>query len=92
MKRSQFLSGDRSRLHKYLTHAAVGAVAAFTIASTLATSASAEAIKLQMVGSWAPGVSRDADIAIRFMDEVNKHGEGKVEIIYKGCEGSGADI
>lgn len=43
-------------------------------------------IKLNMVGAWAPGVSFDADIAIRFMKEVNKKGKGKVEIVYKGSK------
>lgn len=39
---------------------------------------------LNMVGAWAPGVSAAADIATRFMEEVNRKAEGKVTITYKG--------
>ena len=59
---------------------------AATVAAIASVPAQADAIKLNMVGSWAPGVSEDADIALRFMEEVNKNAAGKLEIVYKGSK------
>lgn len=68
-----------------LLNSAAAFAAAVTVAlASMATPAAAQEITLNMVGAWAPGVSADADIAIRFMEEVNKNAEGKVKIIYKG--------
>ena len=44
----------------------------------------AAATKLTMVGSWPPKVSSAADIGIKYLDTVNKLGQGKVEITFKG--------
>jgi TRAP-type C4-dicarboxylate transport system substrate-binding protein len=49
------------------------------------TTAGAQEVSLSMIGSWAPGTSADADIAIRFMEEVNRRLDGKVEITYRGA-------
>lgn len=57
------------------------AVSAFSMSQI---KAQAQEIDLSMIGSWAPGTSADADIAIRFMEEVNNRLEGKVKISYRG--------
>ena len=41
--------------------------------------------KLNMVGSWPPGVSSAADVGIRYMEEVNRRANGKVVINFKGA-------
>ena len=41
--------------------------------------------KLNMVGSWPPGVSSAADVGIRYMEEVNRRAKGKVVINFKGA-------
>lgn len=63
---------------------AFAAAVTLTVASHTLPAAAQEEITLNMVGAWAPGVSADADIAIRFMEEVNKNAAGKVKIVYKG--------
>ncbi len=50
----------------------------------LAGTASAQT-KLNMVGSWPPGVSSAADVGIRYMEEVNRRANGKVVINFKGA-------
>ena len=50
----------------------------------LAGTASAQ-VKLNMVGSWPPGVSSAADVGIRYMEEVNRRANGKVVINFKGA-------
>lgn len=86
MNRSIFKPLAGSRYAGWFYGAAAGLiVASFTVLGHIAP-ARADAIKLNMVGAWAPGVSLDADIAIRFMKEVNKNGAGKVEIVYKGSK------
>lgn len=75
-----------SRVTTWLARAVAAVVLTFTAAVAVTAPATAEAIKLNMVGAWAPGISLDADIAIRFMKEVNKNGKGKVEIVYKGSK------
>ena len=42
-------------------------------------------MKLNMVGSWPPGVSSAADVGIRYMEEVNRRANGKVVINFKGA-------
>ncbi len=42
--------------------------------------AAAAPIKLTMVGSWPPKISSAADVGIRFLEEVNRRGKGKVVI------------
>jgi TRAP-type transport system periplasmic protein len=64
----------------------IGGVVALSAAVAFSTPGAAQAIKLNMVGAWAPGISLDADIAIRFMKVVNRNGAGKVEIVYKGSK------
>jgi TRAP-type transport system periplasmic protein len=66
--------------------AVIGGAIALSAIVGFASPSMAEAIKLNMVGAWAPGISLDADIAIRFMNEVNRNGAGKVEIVYKGSK------
>ena len=58
----------------------VAALALFWLAGT----ASAQ-VKLNMVGSWPPGVSSAADVGIRYMEEVNRRAKGKVVINFKGA-------
>ena len=41
-------------------------------------------VKLNMVGSWPPGVSSAADIGVRYMEEVNRRANGKVVINFRG--------
>lgn len=67
-------------------HGSVAALAAVLLAAAPVDEAAAQAKKLEMVGSWAPGVSEDADIALRFMDEVNRLAGDEVEIVYKGSK------
>lgn len=86
MARSHSLICGGRRALAYLADAATIPILALMIAIGFAAPSSAEPIKLQMVGAWAPGVSLDADIAIRFMEQVNKNGKGKVEIVYKGSK------
>lgn len=64
----------------------VAALAAVLLAAAPGDDAAAQAKTLEMVGSWAPGVSEDADIALRFMDEVNRLAGDEVEIVYKGSK------
>ena len=59
---------------------AVAALALLWLAGT----ASAQ-VKLNMVGSWPPGVSSAADVGIRYMEEVNRRANGKVVINFKGA-------
>ena len=47
--------------------------------------AAAEPVTLTMVGAWPPGVSPAADIGIHFKDAVNRLGEGKLVIEFKGA-------
>lgn len=69
----------------WLSVAATCAAATLAAMTGFAAPGLAEPVQLTMVGSWAPGTSADADIAIRFMNEVNKNGAGKVEITFKGA-------
>lgn len=78
--------GIMPRRKNRFSGALVGAAIALVAVAGFAVPGHAEAVKLNMVGAWAPGVSLDADIAIRFMNEVNKKGAGKVEIVYKGSK------
>ena len=48
--------------------------------------AAAAPIKLTMVGSWPPKISSAADVGIRFLEEVNRRGKGKVVIQFKGAK------
>ncbi len=59
-------------------------VAAVLALLWLAGTASAQ-VKLNMVGSWPPGVSSAADVGIRYMEEVNRRANGKVVINFKGA-------
>ena len=59
---------------------AVAALALLWLAGT----ASAQ-VKLNMVGSWPPGVSSAADVGIRYMEEVNRRANGKAVINFKGA-------
>lgn len=86
MVRLRFLFAGGSRAASRLTRTAVIAFLTLILAASFSAPGSAEPIKLNMVGAWAPGISLDADIAIRFMNEVNKNGKGKVEIVYKGSK------
>jgi TRAP-type C4-dicarboxylate transport system substrate-binding protein len=45
----------------------------------------AQAVKLTMVGAWAPKVSAAADMGMRFRDEVNRLAGGKLVIEFKGA-------
>jgi TRAP-type transport system periplasmic protein len=80
------LSGGVSRVTAFGVRALAFVVLIFMTAAVSIGPSSAEPIKLNMVGAWAPGISLDADIAMRFMNEVNKNGKGKVEIVYKGSK------
>ena len=62
----------------------VFAVAALALSWSGAEYASAQT-KLNMVGSWPPGVSSAADVGIRYMEEVNRRAKGKVVINFKGA-------
>jgi TRAP-type C4-dicarboxylate transport system substrate-binding protein len=55
------------------------AIAAFAL-----TEAASAQTKLTMIGSWTPGTPA-ADIGHHFIDEVNRLGEGKLAIEYKGA-------
>ena len=59
-------------------------VAALALFWSGAEQASAQT-KLNMVGSWPPGVSSAADVGIRYMEEVNRRANGKVVINFKGA-------
>ena len=59
-------------------------VAALALFWSGAEHASAQT-KLNMVGSWPPGVSSAADVGIRYMEEVNRRAKGKVVINFKGA-------
>lgn len=86
MGRSSSDVGAVYRGRRRFCGAVFGGLLALSATIGFATPGHAEAIKLNMVGAWAPGVSLDADIAIRFMNEVNRKGKGKVEIVYKGSK------
>lgn len=64
---------------------AFGAI--FGIAGLLAnpSPAQADVVTLNMIGSWAPGTSADADIAMRFADEVSRISDGQVVVNYRGA-------
>ena len=59
-------------------------VAALALFWSGAEHASAQT-RLNMVGSWPPGVSSAADVGIRYMEEVNRRAKGKVVINFKGA-------
>ncbi len=61
------------------------ALLALVLTSGWAKPASAQ-VKLTMVGAWPPKVSAAADVGIRFVDEVNRRGKGKVAIQFKGAK------
>lgn len=68
----------------FLRFAGALAVAGMAFAAP-STGAAADQIKLSMIGSWAPGTSADADIAIRFLEEVNRRSGGEVVVTYRGA-------
>lgn len=86
MERSVSLTGNGPRGKRRFSTAVLGGMAALLAVVGFSAPGTAKVIKLNMVGAWAPGISLDADIAIRFMKEVNRNGAGKVEIIYKGSK------
>lgn len=79
-------AGFMMRMKTRFFGAMIGSAIALSAMLTFTAPSHAEVVKLNMVGAWAPGVSLDADIAIRFMEEVNRKGAGKVEIVYKGSK------
>lgn len=58
---------------------------ALTVGGPAPSPAAAEPVTLTMVGAWPPGVSPAADIGIHFKDVVDRLGEGKVTIEFKGA-------
>lgn len=76
-------TAEQRRISK-LTSAALACAASIAVALGTLSMPVAAQTTLNMVGAWAPGTSADADIAIRFMNEVNRKAEGKVNIVYKG--------
>lgn len=86
MTRSHNSFGGVQCAPRWLARTVAITVMALMTAMAFSKPGSAAPVKLNMVGSWAPGVSLDADIAIRFMNEVNRMGKGKVEIVYKGSK------
>ena len=58
----------------------LGAVAAIGISKAT----SAEPVTVSMIGSWAPGTAA-ADMGHRFIEELNKLGEGQIVVEYKGA-------
>lgn len=86
MAHLRFWFGGESRMTNRLVRSVVTAALTLMAATAFHTPGSANPVELTMVGAWAPGISLDADIAIRFMNEVNKNGEGKVKITYKGSK------
>ncbi|MFQ5692662.1 MAG: hypothetical protein ACE5IM_06425, partial [Nitrospinota bacterium] len=62
------------------------ALLALFLTFTWAGPAAAAPIKLTMVGAWPPRISAAADVGIRFVEEVNKRGKGKVVIQFKGAK------
>ena len=70
---------------KTLTFAAVGAYIGTAILLASPNTAAAEPVTLNMIGSWAPGTSADADIAIQFAKEVSRISSGEVTINYRGA-------
>lgn len=48
--------------------------------------ANAQEVTLKMVGAWAPGFSPTAEVGKNFMENVNRLGEGKVQITFIGSD------
>lgn len=69
---------------RMLARAAGLVVAVATAAVGLTKAAPAQPTTLTMIGSWTPGTAA-ADMGIRFMDELNRLGEGKIEVEFKGA-------
>jgi TRAP-type mannitol/chloroaromatic compound transport system substrate-binding protein len=74
----------KTLIGRTLFGAAATALLGLFVAGGAVQPAAAEAIKLNLVGSWPAGVSSAADIGIHFIEEVNKRAAGKLEITYKG--------
>ena len=62
----------------------VTAIAAASLAMTVAIAEAAGPAKMTMVGSWPPKVSSAADMGIKWMETVNRLAEGKLHITFKG--------
>ena len=59
---------------------------ALALTATFVKTASTAPIRLKMVGSWPPRISSAADVGIRFLEEVNRRGKGKVVIRFLGAK------
>ena len=60
------------------------AIAAASLAMTVALAEAAGPAKMTMVGTWPPKVSSAADMGIKWMETVNRLAEGKLHITFKG--------
>jgi len=63
---------------------AAGVLFGIMAAVGLTRAASAESVTVSMIGSWAPGTAA-ADMGHRFIEELNKLGEGQIVVEYKGA-------
>jgi TRAP-type transport system periplasmic protein len=68
-----------------LTKGALRALALAVLVSGATTTMAQDKVTLKMVGSFPIGPSPTAEIGKVFMENVNRMGEGKVEIIYLGA-------
>lgn len=65
--------------------AALGALVVAALSSTATIAVAQEKVTLRMVGAFPIGPSPTAEIGNKFMEAVNRLGEGKVEIRYIGA-------
>ncbi|WP_347312081.1 TRAP transporter substrate-binding protein [Defluviimonas sp. SAOS-178_SWC] len=72
-------------LPKALTWTVAGAMLGAVSLVAVSNRAMAEEITLNMIGSWAPGTSADADIAMRFIEEVSRISGGEITVNYRGA-------
>lgn len=71
-------------MRKLLLNGALGGLAAAAVVGSASIATAQEEVTLRMVGSFPIGPSPTAEIGNKFMEEVNRLGEGKVQIEYLG--------